>query len=160
MRIGLLGGTFNPPHLGHLVCAQEAWAQLGLDRVLLLPVHTPPHEEVVGIRASSTAWRSARPRWPATSASASRAPMRTQKTSMSHSQELPISREAENSVPCRSIQLDEYTSVWLAGHFLRQQHFRCRQRDDERRTTKHPGETLESILGQRNRLLLCLAARG
>jgi len=44
-RIGLLGGTFNPPHLGHLVCAQDAWSQLGLDRVLLLPVHTPPHKE-------------------------------------------------------------------------------------------------------------------
>ncbi len=44
-RIGLLGGTFNPPHLGHLVCAQDARAQLGLDRVLLLPVHTPPHKE-------------------------------------------------------------------------------------------------------------------
>jgi nicotinate-nucleotide adenylyltransferase len=43
--IGLLGGTFNPPHIGHLVCAQEAWSQLGLDRVLLLPVHTPPHKE-------------------------------------------------------------------------------------------------------------------
>ena len=48
MRIGLLGGTFNPPHVAHLVCAQEAWAQLGLDRVLLLPVHTPPHKEAAG----------------------------------------------------------------------------------------------------------------
>jgi len=47
-RIGLLGGTFNPPHIGHLVCAQEAWSRLGLDRVLLLPVHTPPHKEVDG----------------------------------------------------------------------------------------------------------------
>ena len=46
-RVGLLGGTFNPPHVAHLVCAQEAWAQLGLDRVLLLPVHTPPHKEAV-----------------------------------------------------------------------------------------------------------------
>jgi nicotinate-nucleotide adenylyltransferase len=46
-RLGLLGGTFNPPHIGHLVCAQEAWAQLGLDRVLLVPVHTPPHKEAV-----------------------------------------------------------------------------------------------------------------
>jgi nicotinate-nucleotide adenylyltransferase len=44
-RIGLLGGTFNPPHVGHLVCAQEAWTQLELDRVLLVPVHTPPHKE-------------------------------------------------------------------------------------------------------------------
>jgi nicotinate-nucleotide adenylyltransferase len=47
-RIGLLGGTFNPPHLGHLVCAQEAHAALGLDRVLLVPVHTPPHKEADG----------------------------------------------------------------------------------------------------------------
>ena len=47
-RLGLLGGTFNPPHVGHLVCAQDAWAQLGLERVLLLPVHTPPHKEVEG----------------------------------------------------------------------------------------------------------------
>jgi nicotinate-nucleotide adenylyltransferase len=47
-RIGLLGGTFNPPHLGHLVCAQDAYAELGLDRVLLVPVHTPPHKEAPG----------------------------------------------------------------------------------------------------------------
>ena len=47
-RLGLLGGTFNPPHLGHLVCAQEACDQLGLDRVLLVPVHTPPHKEAAG----------------------------------------------------------------------------------------------------------------
>jgi nicotinate-nucleotide adenylyltransferase len=42
--IGILGGTFNPPHIGHLVCAQEARSQLELDRVLLMPVHTPPHK--------------------------------------------------------------------------------------------------------------------
>ena len=48
MRLGLLGGTFNPPHIGHLVCAQEAHARLGLDRVLLVPVHTPPHKETDG----------------------------------------------------------------------------------------------------------------
>jgi nicotinate-nucleotide adenylyltransferase len=45
-RLGLLGGTFNPPHLGHLVCAQEALIQLGLERVLLVPARTPPHKEV------------------------------------------------------------------------------------------------------------------
>ena len=44
-RIGILGGTFNPPHVGHLVCAQDALDQLGLDRVVLMPVHTPPHKE-------------------------------------------------------------------------------------------------------------------
>ncbi len=46
MKVGLLGGTFNPPHIGHLVCAQEALAQLELDRVLLVPVHEPPHKGV------------------------------------------------------------------------------------------------------------------
>jgi nicotinate-nucleotide adenylyltransferase len=45
-RIGLLGGTFNPPHLAHLVCAQEAFLQLGLDRVLLVPAAEPPHKAV------------------------------------------------------------------------------------------------------------------
>lgn len=43
--VGILGGTFNPPHIGHLVCAQGARAQLGLDRVLLMPVHQPPHKD-------------------------------------------------------------------------------------------------------------------
>ena len=46
MRVGLLGGTFNPPHLGHLVLAQEARAQLGLDEVLLVPARHPPHKAV------------------------------------------------------------------------------------------------------------------
>jgi nicotinate-nucleotide adenylyltransferase len=43
-RVGLLGGTFNPPHIAHLICAQEAIAGVGLDRVLFVPVHTPPHK--------------------------------------------------------------------------------------------------------------------
>ena len=46
MKLGLLGGTFNPPHIGHLVSAQEASGQLGLDRVLLVPVHVPPHKGI------------------------------------------------------------------------------------------------------------------
>ncbi len=46
MRLGILGGTFNPPHLGHLVCAQEAYLQLALDRVMLIPVRIPPHKPV------------------------------------------------------------------------------------------------------------------
>jgi nicotinate-nucleotide adenylyltransferase len=44
-HIGILGGTFNPPHIGHLVMAQEAYDQLGLERVLLMPVSSPPHKE-------------------------------------------------------------------------------------------------------------------
>ena len=47
-RVGILGGTFNPPHIGHLVCAEDARDQLGLDEVLLMPVHRPPHKEAVG----------------------------------------------------------------------------------------------------------------
>jgi nicotinate-nucleotide adenylyltransferase len=46
VRVGLLGGTFNPPHIGHLVCAQQALAQLELDRILFVPVHEPPHKGV------------------------------------------------------------------------------------------------------------------
>ena len=46
MRVALLGGTFNPPHLAHLLCASEAADQLGLDRVILMPVFSPPHKEV------------------------------------------------------------------------------------------------------------------
>jgi nicotinate-nucleotide adenylyltransferase len=46
VRVGILGGTFNPPHLGHLVCAHEACFQLGLDRVLLVPARVPPHKPV------------------------------------------------------------------------------------------------------------------
>jgi nicotinate-nucleotide adenylyltransferase len=44
-RLGILGGSFNPPHLAHLVCASEAAAQLDLDRVLLTPVAAPPHKD-------------------------------------------------------------------------------------------------------------------
>ena len=46
MRLGILGGTFNPPHLGHLVCAQEAYVQLALTHVLLVPARVPPHKPV------------------------------------------------------------------------------------------------------------------
>jgi nicotinate-nucleotide adenylyltransferase len=45
-RLGILGGTFNPPHLGHIAVATCALAQLGLERVALMPSHTPPHKHV------------------------------------------------------------------------------------------------------------------
>lgn len=42
--IGILGGSFNPPHLGHLALARHAREELGLDSVLLMPLHSPPHK--------------------------------------------------------------------------------------------------------------------
>jgi nicotinate-nucleotide adenylyltransferase len=42
----VLGGAFNPPHIGHLVLAQEAAAQLGLDRVLLVTSGEAPHRRI------------------------------------------------------------------------------------------------------------------
>jgi nicotinate-nucleotide adenylyltransferase len=44
LRLGILGGTFNPLHLGHLICAQEAHLQLPLDRVILIPAAQSPHK--------------------------------------------------------------------------------------------------------------------
>ncbi|HUG05376.1 MAG TPA: nicotinate-nucleotide adenylyltransferase [Candidatus Limnocylindria bacterium] len=44
MRLGILGGTFDPPHLGHLVVAQEACRRIPLDRVLFVPASVPPHK--------------------------------------------------------------------------------------------------------------------
>jgi nicotinate-nucleotide adenylyltransferase len=43
LRVGILGGGFNPPHLGHLILAQEAYEQLGLDQVLFMPYGEPSH---------------------------------------------------------------------------------------------------------------------
>jgi nicotinate-nucleotide adenylyltransferase len=46
LRVGILGGAFNPPHVGHLVCAQEALVQLELERVTFVPTARPPHREI------------------------------------------------------------------------------------------------------------------
>ncbi len=43
-RIGVLGGTFNPPHIGHLRMAEELVHDYGLDEVLFIPAYTPPHK--------------------------------------------------------------------------------------------------------------------
>ncbi|MCS6845784.1 MAG: nicotinate-nucleotide adenylyltransferase [Caldilineales bacterium] len=45
MRLGVLGGTFDPIHLGHLILAEEARDRLRLDRVLLAPAADPPHKD-------------------------------------------------------------------------------------------------------------------
>jgi nicotinate-nucleotide adenylyltransferase len=51
-RLGVLGGTFDPIHYGHMVAAQEALYQLDLDQVLFVPAGMPPHKPV---RPASTA---------------------------------------------------------------------------------------------------------
>lgn len=44
-RIGILGGTFDPPHLGHLAIAKRAKSQLRLNRILFIPAFVPPHKK-------------------------------------------------------------------------------------------------------------------
>jgi nicotinate-nucleotide adenylyltransferase len=45
-RLGVLGGTFDPIHIGHLAAAAAARRALALDRVLFMPTHVPPHRSV------------------------------------------------------------------------------------------------------------------
>lgn len=42
-RVGIMGGTFNPPHLGHMIIAQQVLSQLNLDEILFIPDNVPPH---------------------------------------------------------------------------------------------------------------------
>lgn len=43
-RLGLYGGTFDPPHIAHLIIAERAWEQLALEKVLFVPAFIPPHK--------------------------------------------------------------------------------------------------------------------
>ena len=46
MRIGILGGTFNPIHNGHLALARAAASKLRLDKIIFIPTYRPPHKNV------------------------------------------------------------------------------------------------------------------
>lgn len=50
-RIGILGGTFNPPHLGHLIIAEYVRVELQLDKVWFIPTYHPPHKQKTQINA-------------------------------------------------------------------------------------------------------------
>ena len=45
MKVGIMGGTFDPIHIGHLIAAQIACEQAGLDEVWFMPTNVPPHKE-------------------------------------------------------------------------------------------------------------------
>jgi nicotinate-nucleotide adenylyltransferase len=53
MKIGILGGTFNPIHIGHLILAEEARENLGLDKIIFVPTFLPPHKDNSDIAPAS-----------------------------------------------------------------------------------------------------------
>jgi nicotinate-nucleotide adenylyltransferase len=53
MRLGILGGTFDPPHIAHLLTAEAAREHLGLEHVLWVPAASPPHKEGLRFAAAS-----------------------------------------------------------------------------------------------------------
>lgn len=53
MRIGVLGGTFDPPHVGHLIAAVDAYESLKLDRLIFIPTASQPHKTATPAIASA-----------------------------------------------------------------------------------------------------------
>ena len=53
MKIGILGGTFNPIHYGHLILGEQVLGQLKLDRVIYVPTFMPPHKSSKDVIAAS-----------------------------------------------------------------------------------------------------------
>jgi nicotinate-nucleotide adenylyltransferase len=53
VKIGILGGTFNPVHIGHLILAEEAREKLGLERIVFVPAYLPPHKDNSDIAPAS-----------------------------------------------------------------------------------------------------------
>ena len=51
-RVGIMGGTFDPIHIGHLILGEKAYEQLKLDKVLFMPSGNPPHKKNRPGRAS------------------------------------------------------------------------------------------------------------
>ena len=48
-KIGLLGGTFDPVHYGHLQLAESALVECGLDKVVFIPAAEPPHKDSTAV---------------------------------------------------------------------------------------------------------------
>ena len=54
MRIGIFGGTFNPPHMGHLIVAERIREELKLDKVWFVPCAVPPHKTMNDIEEAES----------------------------------------------------------------------------------------------------------
>jgi len=52
MKIGILGGTFNPVHIGHLILAEEVREKLALDKIIFVPTALPPHKDNFNIASA------------------------------------------------------------------------------------------------------------
>ena len=57
MKIGILGGTFNPVHIGHLILAEEVREKIGLDKVVFVPAYLPPHKNNSDIAQASDRYK-------------------------------------------------------------------------------------------------------
>lgn len=57
MKIGLMGGTFDPVHIGHLIAAQSVCEELGLDEVWFMPSSVPPHKEQAPGASPEQRWK-------------------------------------------------------------------------------------------------------
>ena len=67
MRIGIFGGTFDPPHLGHMILASEALEQLKLDKLLWMVTAIPPHkvsDDILGVEKRLALTRTAIAKFP------------------------------------------------------------------------------------------------
>lgn len=53
-KIGIMGGTFDPIHIGHLILGEKAYEQFGLEKVLFLPSGNPPHKKIRSGRATDS----------------------------------------------------------------------------------------------------------
>ncbi|WP_096434555.1 nicotinate-nucleotide adenylyltransferase [Alteribacter populi] len=59
-RIGILGGTFDPPHIGHAILAEEARINLGLDLIWWIPNRIPPHKKKMSQTTNTDRWEMVR----------------------------------------------------------------------------------------------------
>jgi nicotinate-nucleotide adenylyltransferase len=57
VKVGIFGGTFDPPHVGHLFAAQDACVELALDKVVFIPARVPPHKQHENVTPSNVRLR-------------------------------------------------------------------------------------------------------